>query len=628
MIPEIGHFALILSWSLSLFLAIFSVKYLSKAHCARLYLVQLFTALTAFFIMAFSFYRLDLSVRYVARNAHEGLGAIYRVCAIWGGHEGSLLLWFVLLSCWGAFFFVSHRERLDELLLKKISALYGGVLVGVGGLMLWTSNPFLRFLPFAPETGMDLNPLLQDWAFVIHPPLLYCGYALCAVLYALCLALRWHTQSIPFNSNVLNTLKSFNYLALIFLTLGITLGSFWAYYELGWGGYWFWDPVENASLMPWLVCLGFLHQLKVVEVKKAFYGLALNLGILAFILTLTGTFLVRSGVLNSVHAFASDPVRGKVILLLVALYTIPVFLCSLRPLNAPLSALSWRSKESVLFVSSLLFLIICGVVLLGTVYPILAEGLWQQTLSVGPPYFNQSLAPFGIALLLLLSVGLLIRWQAHRFTPKKSAGLLAVFIGVGVGLYAVTAWSVLHTVWLVSALAVVYSVARYGIQRFQNRDLRYYGIVLSHLGAAGLIIALLLTTQLSEEHDVQMKLGERLRIGAYQFEFQALNKTKQGNYEGIQGIFAVSKNDHPIALMKPEKRYFTVRQIPITETAIQLSGVTDLYVALAEPLSEDTWAVRIYLKPYVRGLWISGFCMALGVYLTLLYYWRRRQVLA
>ncbi len=623
MIPEIGHFSLILSWSVALFLTLFSAKYLSKAHCARLYLIQLFTALIAFLVLAFSFYRLDLSVSYVARNAHEGLGSIYRVCAIWGGHEGSLLLWFVLLSFWGTFFFLSNRTTLDEPLLKKISSLYGGILVGIGGLMLWTSNPFLRFLPFAPEAGMDLNPLLQDWAFVIHPPLLYCGYALCAVLYALCLAFRWQTQSIPLNAAALNILKSFNNLALIFLTLGITLGSFWAYYELGWGGYWFWDPVENASLMPWLVCLGLLHNLKVIEVKKSFYGLALNLGILAFILTLVGTFLVRSGVLNSVHAFASDPVRGKVILLLVSLYIVPVILCSFRPLKTSLPTLYWCSKESVLLVTSVLFLVICAIVLLGTVYPIIAEGLWQQTLSVGPPYFNQSLAPFGIALLLLLSVGLLIRWQKHSLTDKKP---YLVFVGACVALYCLTDWSVLDTVWLVSALAVVYSVVRYGISRFQTRDLRYYGIVLSHLGAAGLIIALLLTTHWSQEHDVQMTLGERLRIEPYQFEFQALNKTKQGNYEGIEGVFAVSKYNQLIGLMKPEKRYFTVRQIPITETAIRLSGITDLYVALAEPLSEDTWAVRIYLKPYVRGLWLSGFCMALGVCLTMLYYWRRRHV--
>jgi cytochrome c-type biogenesis protein CcmF len=620
MIPEIGHFALIISWVMAVFLTIGSVRYLSKAQCIRLYLFQCFTALIALMILAFSFYRLDLSVRYVAQNAHQGLHAIYRVCAVWGGHEGSLLLWYVLLSFWGTFFFLSSRFALEEAVLKKISALFASILIGIGGLLLWTSNPFLRLLPFPPESGMDLNPLLQDWAFVIHPPLLYCGYALCAVLYALCMGLRWQAQ--PVTMSVLSILKSFVFLAVLFLTLGIMLGSFWAYYELGWGGYWFWDPVENASLMPWLICLGLLHVLKLVEVRKSFDSLAFNLGMLSFILTLIGTFLVRSGVLNSVHAFASDPIRGKIILLLVAMYTVPAILLSLRGKTSQQSGLNWFSKESVLLLSSMLLMVVCAIVLLGTVYPLIADGLWQQTLSVGPPYFNQSLAPIGIGLLLLLSIGLLIRWQKNTFAPMLPMLVFAVAMSL---VYLISGWSVLDCLWLVSAFAVVYSIVRYSYSRFHARDLRYYGIVISHFGAVFLIISLLLTTHLSQEQDVQMQLGERLQIASYQFEFQALNKTKQENYEGIQGVFAVSKNNHPIGLMKPEKRYYTVRQIPITETAIRLSGITDLYVALAEPLSEDTWAVRIYLKPYVRGLWLSALLMALGVYLMVLYHWRRRQ---
>lgn len=622
MIPEIGHFSLILSWALALLLAVTAIAPLTKSQRSQLHLLQLLTALIAFLVLAFSFYRLDLSVRYVAQNAHHGLSGIYRVCAIWGGHEGSLLLWYMLLSFWGTLFFLSARTPLEDSVLKKASGIYACILVGIGALLLWTSNPFLRLLPFPPQVGQDLNPLLQDWAFVIHPPLLYCGYALCAVLYALCMALRWQALPVLTTASV-RTLKSFVFLAVFFLTLGIALGSFWAYYELGWGGYWFWDPVENASLMPWLLCLSLLHVLKVSELKQSFYNTAFHLGMWAFILTLIGTFLVRSGVLNSVHAFASDPVRGKIILLLVVLYTVPAILVSLRRSTGSSPTLYWLSRESVLLLASLLLVVVCGIVLLGTVYPLIAEGLWQQTLSVGPPYFNQSLAPFGIGLLLLLSVGLLIRWKKQSEIHFKPA---LAFIGILAATYWISGWPVLDAVWLTAAFAVLYSIVRYALVRFHGRDLRYYGIVLSHLGAVGLVIALLLTTHLSQEQDVQIKLGERLRIEPYQFEFQALNKTKKDNYEGIQGVFAVSKYNQPIGLMKPEKRYYTVRQIPITETAIRLSGLTDLYLAMAEPVSEDTWAVRIYLKPYVRGLWLSGFLMALGVLCTGAYYWRRRHV--
>jgi len=634
MIPELGHLALILALALAVIQATFPLGgsftcRWSWMAMARPLAWGQFTFLSlAFACLLWAFLSDDFSVAYVARNSNTLMPEIYKISALWGAHEGSLLLWALLLGGWGAAVATSGRNLPPEVAARVISVLG---LIGIGFLlfMLLTSNPFTRLFPVPPE-GRDLNPLLQDPGLAIHPPMLYMGYVGFSVAFAFAIAAllggkldaTWARWSRPWTT-----------VAWVFLTLGIALGSWWAYYELGWGGWWFWDPVENASLMPWLVGTALIHSLAVTEKRAALKTWTLLLALCAFSLSLLGTFLVRSGVLTSVHAFATDPARGTFIL---------VFLCLV--IGSSLALYAWRtpevsgggrfdplSRESFLLVNNLLLTAFAALVLFGTLAPLIYEAMGWGKISVGFPWFNRmflALMPF---LALALGLGHLTRWKrdkanrllkglgiaallsltvagtADLFLPEVTSSPLLVALGLGL-----VAWVLLS------------HLAGLGERLRRRRDIRavaadlkgggrgYYGMLLAHLGVAMFILGITMVSNFGSEQDIRLSPGDVHEAAGYRFRFAGVETVPGPNYQAARGRFLVFEGDRQIAVLEPEKRTYFTSSKPMTEAAIDWGFARDLYVSLGEPLGGGDWALRIYYKPYVRWIWLGGLCMALG----------------
>jgi cytochrome c-type biogenesis protein CcmF len=629
MIPELGHFALILALLLAAVQGTLPLVGAHKRIPAWMALArpaaagQFLFVLFAWICLALSFIANDFSVLNVATNSNSQLPLHYRIAASWGSHEGSMLLWVLMLAGWGVAVVVWSRHLPDEMVARVLGVM-GLVAVGFLLFMLVTSDPFDRLFP-VPADGRDLNPLLQDPGMVIHPPLLYMGYVGFSVAFAFAIAAllggrldaTWARWSRPWTT-----------LAWMFLTLGIMVGSWWAYYELGWGGWWFWDPVENASFMPWLVGTALIHSLAVTEKRGTFKAWTVLLAIAAFSLSLLGTFLVRSGVLTSVHAFATDPKRGVFILLFLAFVIGGSLL--LFALRAPKVGTGGRfepvSRESMLLANNVLLVVACGTVLLGTLYPLFLDALNLGKISVGPPYFDAVFVPVMAPLVFLMGVGPLAKWKkaelpdlATRLKWAFAVSLvLALVLPFAGGRWSpMVAFGLFMALWIAAATVVNVRERVAGAQggalaRLAKQPRGYWGMLLAHLGVAVFIVGVTMVRGYETERDVKMSPGESVSIGAYAFRFEGTTERVGPNYRAARGTFDVAKDGVSFEKLHPEKRVYNAQGMPMTEAAIDSGVFGDLYVSLGEPVGGDAWTVRVYRKPFVTWIWGGCVLMALG----------------
>ena len=630
MIAELGHFSLWLALGLALVLAIVPLAGSIRGRADGMVLARPLAGLMfvtvglAFASLAASFVNNDFSVLYVAQHSNTALPLAYRVAGVWGGHEGSLLLWAMMLCLWTlAVARFSRHLPLD--MVARILAVMGWVAVGFLLFTLITSNPFERLFP-VPAEGRDLNPLLQDPGMVIHPPMLYMGYVGFSVAFAFAVAAliggrldsQWARWTRPWTT-----------VAWLFLTIGIALGSWWAYYELGWGGWWFWDPVENASFMPWLVGTALIHSLAVTEKRGAFKSWTVLLAIMAFSLSLLGTFLVRSGVLSSVHAFATDPARGLFILgYMVVVVGAALALFAWRAPQIGLGArFSLLSRETLLLLNNVMLVAAAAAVLLGTLYPLVLDALGMGKISVGPPYFDSVFMPLMAPAIFLMGVGPLARWKKTELPElvrrlRWAAGV-AVIAALASGWLAgkisfVATCGLIMAWWVVGAVATDFwgqvqpRAGAGALQRARRIPRASIGMMVAHLGVAVFIFGVTMVNTYQVESDVKMAQGDSTTVAGHVFTFRGLRELDGPNYRAVQGWLEVSKNGNKVADMYPEKRVYRVQTNPMTEAAINTGFTRDLYVSLGEPVEGGAWIVRVYFKPFVDWIWGGCLMMALG----------------
>ena len=628
MIPEIGHFALILCLALSIVQGVLPLVGAAKGNRALMAVARPAAAANAFFgtvaigCLAYSFYLSDFTVLNVANNSNSLLPWYYKVAATWGSHEGSILFWTVTLGWWGAAVAFCAR-RLPAEMVARVTGVLG--LVGMGFLlfMLLTSNPFLRLFP-APAEGADLNPLLQDPGMVFHPPLLYLGYVGFAVPFAFAIAALISGR---LDAAWARWMRPWTTAAWVLLTLGIALGSYWAYYELGWGGWWFWDPVENSSFMPWLTGTALIHSLAVTEKRGCFRIWTVLLAILTFSLSLLGTFLVRSGVLTSVHAFATDPERGLFILaFLIIVIGLSFLLFAWRaPTVGLVGNFSLISRESMLLVNNVLLVVAMGAVLLGTLYPLFLDALNAGKISVGPPYFDAVFGPLMLPCVFLMGVGPLARWKDAdpKALARELAWCLVAAIVAGAAIPLLMG-EFGHWVFLgcTSAMFVFFAVIqtfRHQIRnqpgnvfaRLMRQPRAFWGMQLAHIGVAVFIIGVALVKGYQSERDVRMYEGETVTVAGYTFTFNGVETVRGPNYTADRGDFTLSVNGRELQHLYPEKRkYYSSNSMPMTESAIRHSITGDVYVSLGTPTNDGGWVVRAYYKPYVTWIWWGCIIMA------------------
>ncbi|NBW77957.1 MAG: heme lyase CcmF/NrfE family subunit [Betaproteobacteria bacterium] len=620
MTAELGSFCLVLALCVTLLQGVLPLVGAQTGRTAWMSLarpaatVSFALLLLAFGLLSWCFYDNDFSVLYVAQNSNTLLPLQFRLAAVWGGHEGSLLLWVFMLTGW-TFAISVLSKQLDLAMASRVLAVLGLITSSLLLFVLCTSNPFERLLP-AAENGRDLNPLLQDPGLIIHPPMLYMGYVGFSVAFALAIAslisgqldAAWVRWSRPWTA-----------IAWVFLTLGIALGSSWAYYELGWGGWWFWDPVENASLLPWLVGTALMHSLAVTEKRGAFKSWTVLLAIAAFSLSLLGTFLVRSGVLTSVHAFATDPTRGIFILMLITLVV-----------GSSLTLFAWRasqvrstgsfalmSRETLILIGNVCLVVAAATVLLGTLYPLLLDALGLGKISVGPPYFNAVFVPIMAPVMLLMAIAPWANWKhtqpADLARKLKWAAPAAVLAAILVpylmgNFYNLTALGVFFAAWIAASSLIQI------VKRVQSGwpPLAYWGMQLGHLGIAVFILGVTLVSSFQQEQDVRMEPEDTTRIGRYEFLFKGVQAVDGPNYKAMRGHFEVRADGGAPITLYPEKRNYLSSSMPMTEAAIDSGFTRDLYVSLGEPLEGSAWAVRVYFKPFVDWIWMGCFLMAVG----------------
>ena len=619
MLIEIGHFALVLALIFSILLMVLpSIGiYQNKSSLAQLSkpLVwgQCFWITIAFFVLMSAFLTNDFSVKYVAENSNTQLPILYKASAVWGAHEGSLLLWVFVLSLWSIAVSIFSKQ-IPSNLLNLILAVLGAVSFGFLLFLLYTSNPFERLM-IIPLEGRELNPLLQDFGLAVHPPMLYMGYVGLSVPFAFVVSALIRGQ---LDSSWLRWTRPWTLISWAFLTVGIILGSWWAYYELGWGGWWFWDPVENASFMPWLVATALVHSLSVSEKRGVFRQWTVLLAIGGFSLSLLGTFLVRSGVLTSVHAFATDPARGLFILIFLfiviggslALYS---WRYNLLQKNNPISLFS---RETGLLVNNILLITAMLSVLLGTLYPLILDTFNLGKISVGTPYFNAVFIPIMIPGGLALAVFPYVRWKTDSLSRVFK---LLKLEWVCIVLITLLAWIfITKNIFVLVAIGLFIWVANHVMVLFLKRltakskvSMSFVGMVIAHLGIAVFILGATVTTQLGIEKDIKMSIGETQTIAGYDFVFNGVSRHENNNYKGFKGDLTVLKNHKEVVRLYPEKRQYQTG-MPMTEAAIDPSISRDLYVALGESLGGGAWSVRIYYKPLVRWIWLGGLMIAIG----------------
>ena len=627
MIPELGHFALILATVVALIQGVMPLTgtYLSsrtlqitlQSLARPMAILQFVLVALSFAALAVAFLTNDFSVTYVAQHSNSLLPKPYQFAAVWGGHEGSLLLWVLLLALWSmAVALFSKSLPLD--MVARVLSVLGLISVGFLLFILTTSSPFERLLPAALD-GRDLNPLLQDPGLVIHPPMLYMGYVGMSVAFAFAVAAllsgrldaAWARWSRPWTV-----------IAWTFLTFGIGLGSWWAYYELGWGGWWFWDPVENASLMPWLVATALIHSLMVTEKRGSFKAWTVLLAIAAFSLSLLGTFLVRSGVLTSVHAFASDPKRGVFVLMFLAVVVGSSL--TLFAWRAPRVTLGGRmelvSRESFLLANSVLLVVATGAVLLGTIYPLIIDALNMGKLSVGPPYFNAVFAPLLVPTVFLMVPGSIARWREAKVSEiahtLRFSGLAAVLLAVALpfvlgGWYFGAMLGIFLGAWV--GLGTLQQVVT-RLRKPGRIGLSFWGQNIAHFGMAVLVVGVTGVNSYEVERDVRIHVNDVVTIAPYSFQLKSLGEVTGPNYKAVRADVEVRRGDEVIKTLQPEKRRYFSSAMPMTEAGIDSGFMRDLYVSLGEPLDDarTEWSMRVYYKPFVPWLWGGVLLMVLG----------------
>jgi cytochrome c-type biogenesis protein CcmF len=631
MIPELGQIALILALMLAVTQATLPLIGAARGIPQLINLArpaaqaQFIFVAVAFCCLAYSFINNDFSVLNVASNSNSQLPLQYRLAATWGSHEGSLLLWTFMLTVWMVAVTL-FSEHLPKEMLARVLSVMAVISTGFLLFMLLTSNPFTRLLPVPPD-GRDLNPLLQDPAMVAHPPMLYMGYVGMCVAFAFAISAliggrldaTWARWSRPWTT-----------VAWMFLTCGIALGSFWAYYELGWGGWWFWDPVENASFMPWLVGTALIHSLAVTEKRGGFKSWTVLLAIAAFSLSLLGTFLVRSGVLTSVHAFATDPKRGVFILgFLTVVIGGSLTLYAWRAKQVGLgSKFEVLSRESLLLTNNVLLIVAAGSVLLGTLYPLFVDALNLGKLSVGPPYFNSVFVPLMAPAAFLIGVGPIARWKQAKI-PELAVRLRWAFvlslITAIILPFVIGGWKwraslgLLLFVWIVATAGQnVWSRVRGQskelslLDRIKAPSRSYYGMQLAHIGVAVFIAGVTVVTSYQTEKDVKMNIGDTVSVGGYEFRLNNLSQYQGPNFQAVRAEMSVTKNGAPVSVMYPEKRAFTASGNATSETAIDRSIWRDLYLSLGDQVESGGWTVRVYHKPLVNWIWGGALLMAIG----------------
>jgi cytochrome c-type biogenesis protein CcmF len=615
MIPELGQLALCLALAVALIQAAvplygahtLNASYIALARPAAQ--AQALLIAFAFGCLTYAFVTNDFSVQYVAMHSNSALPLHYRVSGVWGGHEGSFLLWCLMLGVW-MLAVSTFSAHLPGEMTARVLAVMGLMSAGFIAFMLFTSNPFERLFP-APPDGRDLNPLLQDPGMVLHPPMLYMGYVGFSVAFAFAVAAllsgrldaAWARWSRPWTT-----------IAWVFLTLGIALGSGWAYYELGWGGWWFWDPVENASFMPWLVGTALIHSLAVTEKRGGFRSWTVLLAIVAFALSLLGTFLVRSGVLTSVHAFAVDPKRGIFILGLFAAF-----------IGGALALYAWRtsriglggafaavSRESFLLANNVLLATAAGTVFLGTLYPLALDAFGGGKISVGPPYFETVFVPIMAPALFLMGVGPLARWK--RASVPELAVRLRWALGVSLALGFLSPllfgnWSGMVGFGLALAIWIVVTA----LITLKGRQTRaHYGMVVAHIGVALFVVGVTLVKGYESERDANIRPGESVSLGALAFTLEKVEDVKGPNYVAARATVSVARDGKPVTVLHPERRVYTVQEQVMTEAAIDPGVTGDLYVSLGDPLPGGAWLVKVQHKPFIDWIWGGCLVMALG----------------
>jgi cytochrome c-type biogenesis protein CcmF len=631
MIAELGHFALWLAAGVSLGLGIMPLlgaqrnrpdwMALAQPAACALFLLVLFS----FGCLAACFVQNDFSVLVVASHSNTALPLPFRIAAVWGSHEGSMLLWVLMQAGW-AFAVATFSRHLPQPVLARILAVMGLLTLGFVLFVLLTSNPFNRLFPI-PVDGRDLNPQLQDPGMIFHPPMLFMGYVGFSVAFAFAVAAliggnldaQWARWSRPWTN-----------VAWAFLTIGIALGSWWAYYELGWGGWWFWDPVENASFMPWLVGTALIHSLAVTEKRGSFKSWTVLLAILAFSLSLLGTFLVRSGVLSSVHSFATDPRRGLFILgLLVLAVGSALILFGWRAPRVGMGArFAMVSRETLLLANNVLLLVAMAAVLLGTLYPLILDALGLGKISVGPPYFDTVFVPLMALLVFLMGVGPMARWKETELPALgkrlRWAALVAVVTAMltallGGKLSAMSFAGLLMAFWILASVATdlwerlspAGTMHVNVFTRARQVPRATVGMMLAHLGVAAFIFGVTMVRTHEIEHDVNMRAGDSTVAGGYTFTFRGTRNDSGPNYRAVRGHIEVTQGDRKVADMYPEKRIYTVQQTPMTEAAIRPTLTGDLYVSMGEAVAGNAWIVRIYIKPFMG--WVWGGCLMMGL---------------
>ncbi|MEK6219722.1 MAG: heme lyase CcmF/NrfE family subunit [Psychrobacter cryohalolentis] len=637
LITELGYFAVLAAFMLAILQVVLPTIGVMRDHVAwqrlapSLAWAQFAAMITSFGALMAGFYFNDFSLVYVSQHSNTLLPWYYKLSATWGGHEGSLLLWMTIMATWCAL--VSYFSRGLPLSMRaRVLVILAAVQMMMLAMLIFTSSPFDRTLPNLPVDGADLNPVLQDFGLIIHPPMLYMGYVGMVVPFAFCMAALWEGR---LDAVWTRWSRPWALAAWGFLTIGIALGSWWAYYELGWGGWWFWDPVENASLLPWLAGLALLHSLAVTEKRGVFKAWTIMLAIFAFALSLLGTFLVRSGVITSVHSFAADPTRGLVILAILGIIVGGgLLMFAVRGWRLTIeSQYQLISRESFLVINNVIILIATLVVLLGTLYPIIADAFNLGQVSVGPPYFNALFVPLTWLLMIAMGMGSNIRWKQDS-RPLLGAGM--VIAASSLVLAAVIAYFVSPSAMLNIGvtLAVSFWVLFWMVVDFKDKTknapslfkglaklrLSYWGQQTAHIGVIIGVIGVAFTSTLSIERDVALRIGETVNVQGYDFALTDLRETRGSNFDATQAEVTVTKKGKEVTILHPEKRTYIISTMPTTEAAINANLMRDLYVALGEPIAEGSnqWAVRIYVKPLIRWIWLGAIIMALGGLLSML----------
>ncbi len=630
MIPEIGHFALILALVVAIVQTFVPIVGAARGYGTWVAVARpaaranMLMVMIAYGCLTYAFITHDFSVAYVAENSNVDLPLIYRISGVWGAHEGSLMLWLLILGIWTGAVSIFSRS-VPEYVIARVLGVMGFISIGFLMFTLFTSDPFERLLP-AATSGRDLNPLLQDPGLAIHPPMLYTGYVGFSVAFAFSVAAMLSGR---LNSAWARWTRPWTLVAWLFLTIGIALGSWWSYYELGWGGWWFWDPVENASFMPWLVGTALIHSLAATENRGVFKAWTVLLAVFAFSLSLLGTFLVRSGVLTSVHAFATDPARGIFILMFLAVV-----------IGGSLGLYAWRapnirshvsfelvSRETFILLNNVLLVVLAAMVLLGTLYPLVLDAFDIAKISVGPPYFNSMFIPLALPLALLVGIGALSRWKKDQLRElvMRLRWVLAASVALGAvlpfAMYAGFSWTAAFG--LIVALWVIASSV-YGIYaRLANKPNKvsalrtiprgFWGMSLAHAGIGVFIVGITLTNIYSVEEDVSLAPGGVYHAAGYDFTFEGVSTVPGPNYTARRGRVEVSQNGKQLMTLTPEKRVYEANTNPMTEAAINPGLTRDLYVSLGDPVGNDGhWTLRVYYKSFIRWIWMGALFMALG----------------